>query len=249
MTNETAQPTNVGSNDLLGLAPERESVDDALLIVESYGPWGADLNDAHRRQIVLADEVVRLRGLYEMAVRGRAEMRSALRQERRAEELHEGCQMPMEQARELAASEAGPDWYARGQDWGLADALTNGQSGDWVLDDIARAFAAGAARCAVLELKLEAARRELAKVNNEFGSENAEWPEAWRRVAEVKERAGRLWRDNETMRAALTVVVRDWTEQFERAGHLAPGWVKQAREALGPNVELSGRTRSAPTQG
>jgi len=64
--------------------------------------------------------------------------------ERRAAELHEGCQMPMEQARELAASEAGPDWYARGQDWGLADALTNGQSGDWVLDDIARAFAAGA---------------------------------------------------------------------------------------------------------
>ena len=64
--------------------------------------------------------------------------------ERRAEELHEGCRMPMEQARELAASEASPDWYARGQDWGLADALTNGQSGDWVLDDIARAFAAGA---------------------------------------------------------------------------------------------------------
>lgn len=64
--------------------------------------------------------------------------------ERRAAELHEGCRMPMEQARELAASEANPDWYARGQDWGLADALTSGQSGDWVLDDIARAFAAGA---------------------------------------------------------------------------------------------------------
>ena len=96
-------------------------------------------------------------------------------------------------------------------------------------------------RCAAnnasnLALKLEAARRELAKVNNEFGSENADWPEAWRRVAEVKERAGRLWRDNETLRAALTVVVHDWTEQFERNGHLAPGWVKQAREALGPNA-------------
>ena len=64
--------------------------------------------------------------------------------EARAAELHEGCRMPMEQAREIAASEASPDWYARGQDWGLADALTNGQSGDWVLDDIARAFAAGA---------------------------------------------------------------------------------------------------------
>jgi len=76
------------------MSEARESVDDALMIVESYGPWGADLNDAHRRQIVLADEVVRLRGLYEMAVRGRAEMRSALRQERRAEELHEGCRMP-----------------------------------------------------------------------------------------------------------------------------------------------------------
>jgi hypothetical protein len=61
MTNKSIQPTNVGSNDQLGLGPERESVEDALLIVESYGPWGADLNDAHRRQIVLADEVLRLR--------------------------------------------------------------------------------------------------------------------------------------------------------------------------------------------
>lgn len=44
------------------LAPiARESVDDALLIVESYGPWGADLNTSHRLQIVLADEVKRLR--------------------------------------------------------------------------------------------------------------------------------------------------------------------------------------------
>ena len=73
--------------------------------------------------------------------------------EARAAELHEGCRMPMEQARELAASEAGPDWYARGQDWGLADALTNGQSGDWVLDDIARAFAAGAQAGGTLEKK------------------------------------------------------------------------------------------------
>jgi hypothetical protein len=40
--------------------PTREGVADALLIVESYGPWGPDLNDAHRRQIVLADEVKRL---------------------------------------------------------------------------------------------------------------------------------------------------------------------------------------------
>ena len=73
--------------------------------------------------------------------------------EARAAELHEGCRMPMEQARELAASEASPDWYARGQEWGLADALTNGQSGDWVLDDIARAFSAGAQAGGALESK------------------------------------------------------------------------------------------------
>ena len=60
-------------------AVQRESADEALLIVKSYGPWGADLNDAFRRQIVLADEVRQLRNLYEMAVRGRAEMRAALR--------------------------------------------------------------------------------------------------------------------------------------------------------------------------
>ena len=47
--------------------------------------------------------------------------------------------------------------------------------------------------------------------------------------------------DNVRLRAALEVVVKDWTEQFERAGHLAPGWVKQARAALGPNVKLSER--------
>jgi hypothetical protein len=48
------------------LAPiARESVADALLIVKSYGPWGADLNDAHRRQIVLADEVKRMTGTAE----------------------------------------------------------------------------------------------------------------------------------------------------------------------------------------
>lgn len=111
-------------------------------------------------------------------------------------------------------------------------------------DHLRRAIKAEA-KCEVLEMNLEAARRELAKVNNEFGSENADWPETWRRVAEVKERAGRLWRDNETLRAALTVVVRDWTEQFERNGHLAPAWVRQAREALGPNAELSGAARRA----
>ena len=68
--------------DALAQDVARESVDDALMIVASYGPWGADLNASHRRQIVRADEVHRLRHLYEMAVHGRAEMRAALRQER-----------------------------------------------------------------------------------------------------------------------------------------------------------------------
>ena len=84
---QTDQPFAVLSSAGLDLVPERESVDDALMIVESYGPWGADLNDAHRRQIVLADEVLRLRGLYEMAVRGRSEMRTALRLAREGYEL------------------------------------------------------------------------------------------------------------------------------------------------------------------
>ena len=80
--------------------------------------------------------------------------------------------------------------------------------------------------------KLETARLELARVNNEFGSETADWPEAWKRVAEVKERAGRLWRQNEMLRATMAVIVRDWTEQFEKNGSLAPHWVREAREAL-----------------
>jgi hypothetical protein len=70
------------SEEVGPVVPERESVEDALLIVESYGPWGVDLNDAHRRQIVLADEVKRLWHLYETAVRGRADMRAALRTDR-----------------------------------------------------------------------------------------------------------------------------------------------------------------------
>ena len=80
-------PLLVASNDQLGhMVPERESVDDALMIVDSYGPWGADLNDAHRRQIVLTEEVLRLRNLYEMAVNGRADMRNRVRELTLAEE-------------------------------------------------------------------------------------------------------------------------------------------------------------------
>lgn len=212
MTDKVAGPD--GSVLSEGLGPNahdvaRESVDDALMIVESYGPWGADLNDAHRRQIVLADEVVRLRGLYEMAVRGRAEMRSALRQERRAEELHEGCQMPMEQAREIAASEASPDWYARGQDWGLADALTNGQSGDWVLDDIARAFAAGArAGAAVAQHTIKRMQSAL----EESASRSADY---LRKAIKAEAEIARRDADAERERHAHT----DWVDDDVRVRH------------------------------
>jgi hypothetical protein len=41
----------------------RESVADVLSIVESYGPWGADINEGLRFQIILADEVKRLLAL------------------------------------------------------------------------------------------------------------------------------------------------------------------------------------------
>lgn len=64
---------------------ERVPVDEVLEIVESYGPWGKDINESLQFQIILADEVRRLRVLYELAVAGRAEMRSALKAEREAE--------------------------------------------------------------------------------------------------------------------------------------------------------------------
>lgn len=56
----------------------RESVDDALAVVESFGPGIQGLNDTFARQILLADEVRRLRLIYAAAVKGRAEMRQAL---------------------------------------------------------------------------------------------------------------------------------------------------------------------------
>ena len=48
---------------------------------------------------------------------------------------------------------------------------------------------------------LEAAQRELAKANNEFGSETAHWPDLWKRIAELKEQAGEQWRELEWAQA------------------------------------------------
>jgi chromosome segregation ATPase len=49
--------------------------------------------------------------------------------------------------------------------------------------------------------ELEELRVELAKVNNEFGSETADWPDAWRRVAAVKQEAGKCFGEIEELRA------------------------------------------------
>ncbi|OPZ09993.1 MAG: hypothetical protein BWZ07_02906 [Alphaproteobacteria bacterium ADurb.BinA280] len=49
--------------------------------------------------------------------------------------------------------------------------------------------------------ELEELRAELAKVNNEFGCETADWPDAWRRVAAVKQEAGKWFRESEELRA------------------------------------------------
>ncbi len=56
----------------------RESVDDALAVVESFGPGISGLNDTFARQIILSNEVRRLRAVYEQAVHGRSAFRSAL---------------------------------------------------------------------------------------------------------------------------------------------------------------------------
>lgn len=57
----------------------RESVEDALAVVESFGPGIQGLNDAFARQVILAAEVKRGRDLYAAAVMGRHQMREALR--------------------------------------------------------------------------------------------------------------------------------------------------------------------------
>lgn len=62
----------------------RESVDDALAIVESFGAGIEGVNDEFARQIILAAEVRRLRGLYEQAAQGRSTFRNAYRRVREA---------------------------------------------------------------------------------------------------------------------------------------------------------------------
>ena len=61
----------------------RESVDEALEIVESFGPGIQGVNDSFARQIILAAEVRRLREIYLMAVNGRSQFRRAYMEARK----------------------------------------------------------------------------------------------------------------------------------------------------------------------
>ena len=57
----------------------RESVDDALAVVESFGPGVQGLNDTFARQVLLGQEVRRLRAAYEHACKGRSDFRNLYR--------------------------------------------------------------------------------------------------------------------------------------------------------------------------
>ena len=193
--------------------------------------------------------------------------------EARAAELHEGCRMPMEQARELAASEAAPDWYARGQDWGLADALTNGQSGEWVLDDIARAFAAGASaaeragRCAeALPTEVEQARKtaeywktEHLAGNVRIGELHDELAQTALRSVDHLRKAIKAEAKVEAMQARqaeLVAVLARMCELNAAERPMARVWAaaqalvdSHTSRALGPNVELTGVPPTDATKG
>lgn len=61
-------------------------------------------------------------------------------------------------------------------------------------------------------------RAELAAVNNEFGSQTADWPEAWKRVAEIKTISQQRWVECERLRAeaeALRKLIEEGVQAFE----------------------------------
>ena len=56
--------------------------------------------------------------------------------------------------------------------------------------------------------EIERLRSELANVNNEFGSQTADWPDAWKRVAELKQLSNDRWRENERLQALNSSLTR-----------------------------------------
>ncbi len=57
--------------------------------------------------------------------------------------------------------------------------------------------------CGNANAEIERLQAELANVNNEFGSQTADWPDAWKRVADLKQLSNDRWRETERLRAAL----------------------------------------------
>lgn len=51
-------------------------------------------------------------------------------------------------------------------------------------------------------------KAELAKANNEFGSETPDWPDLWKRIADLKEISNDRWRENERLKSVLREVIR-----------------------------------------
>ena len=56
--------------------------------------------------------------------------------------------------------------------------------------------------------EIERLRSDLANVNNEFGSQTADWPDAWKRVAELKQLSNDRWRENERLQALNSSLTR-----------------------------------------
>ena len=58
------------------------------------------------------------------------------------------------------------------------------------------------------DAEIERLRTELANVNNEFGSQTADWPDAWKRVAALKQLSNDRWRENERLQALNSSLTR-----------------------------------------
>jgi len=96
----------------------RESVEDALSIVESFGPGIAGLNDTYARQILLADEVKRLRS------------------DNPWEPVEEMQEQMAEMARIISTNSFYQDGHKDGLEWAAQCVEYNDpRTGDWMWDD------------------------------------------------------------------------------------------------------------------
>ncbi len=77
--------------------------------------------------------------------------------------------------------------------------------------------------------EIERLQAELANVNNEFGSQTADWPDAWKRVAELKQLSNDRWREAERLRAALNDIAQHQDSEWPLRCRMN---VRTARAAL-----------------